>query len=87
MYFSLLLFLSGPDTNGSQFFIATIETAWLNGKHCVFGAVLEGMDVVRKIETVHTDASDKPINDCVIVKSGTIAVDVPFEVRKADVTE
>jgi len=59
---------AGPNTNGSQFFLCTVQTAWLDGKHCVFGAVCEGMDVVKRIEAVGSQSgkTSKPvmIADC-----------------------
>jgi cyclophilin family peptidyl-prolyl cis-trans isomerase len=55
---------AGPNTNGSQFFIVTVDAApWLDGKHTVFGEVTEGMDVIDRIEGTETDGRDKPVND------------------------
>ncbi len=64
---SLAMANSGPNTNGSQFFIVTAdETSWLDGKHTVFGKVIVGMEIVREIEAVEVNGNDHPINDVVI---------------------
>jgi cyclophilin family peptidyl-prolyl cis-trans isomerase len=63
---------SGPNTNGSQFFIVTTEAApWLDGKHTVFGRVEAGMETVDAIEGVETGAGDKPVEPVVIERVQT----------------
>jgi peptidylprolyl isomerase domain and WD repeat-containing protein 1 len=54
---------AGPNTNASQFYITTVPTPWLNGKHTVFGKVTRGMEVVTTLENVRVDDKKKPLMD------------------------
>ncbi|OZC12855.1 peptidyl-prolyl cis-trans isomerase, cyclophilin-type [Onchocerca flexuosa] len=76
---------AGPDSNGSQFFITLKKTPWLDGRHVVFGKVLEGMKVVRKMEnTKTTQPGDKPLKDITIANVEYTAIDAPYAVHKTD---
>ena len=60
---------SGPNTNGSQFFITTAPTPWLTGNHTIFGKVTAGYENVQKIETTKTGVQDKPLKEQKIIKA------------------
>merc|ERR1712051_974009 len=77
---------AGKNTNGSQFFLTTIKTQWLDGKHVVFGKVIAGMDVVRKVEKNPTAAGDKPKLEVKIAASRHEVVEKPFAVSKEPAT-
>ncbi|KXT05669.1 hypothetical protein AC578_5642 [Pseudocercospora eumusae] len=87
--FLLSMANAGPGTNGSQFFVTTVPTPHLDGKHVVFGDVLAGKSIIRQIENTPTGANDKPEKDCVIEDCGELPADADiseFTKKTADST-
>jgi len=78
---------AGKNTNGSQFFLTTVKTPWLDGRHVVFGKIINGMNVVRKIESTKTGAQDKPAKAVVIAAARHEPVAEPFAVAKEPAKE
>jgi len=66
---------SGPNTNGSQFFINMVDTPWLTGKHTVFGKVVKGMEIVDRIGQVRVGGGSKPVKDVTILSIRTLKSD------------
>lgn len=60
---------SGPNSNGSQFFITLVPTQWLDGKHTIFGRISSGMQVIQRIGLIETDNDDRPVDDVKIQRS------------------
>jgi peptidyl-prolyl cis-trans isomerase-like 1 len=65
---------SGPNTNGSQFFITLGPTQWLDGKHAIFGRISSGMQTVARIGMIETDNNDRPLDDVKMIKASVSGV-------------
>ena len=70
--FLLSMANAGPNTNGSQFFVTTVKTPHLDGKHVVFGKVISGKSVIRKVERTETGESDRPLKECKVINCGLL---------------
>ena len=70
---------SGPNTGGSQFFVTLAPTAWLDGKHAIFGKVVEGMETVRAIGSTATGPGDRPLQEVVMEKVEIVNPGQPSE--------
>lgn len=75
---------SGKNTNGSQFFITTVVTSWLNNAHVVFGEVVDGFDVVDYMEKVKTSRGDRPVKELKISKAGELELEAVTEEADAE---
>ncbi len=75
---------AGPNTGGSQFFITLTATPWLDGKHAVFGKVIEGLDVIRRIGALKTGSGDRPLEDVVMTTVRLAAAGDDVEVETAE---
>lgn len=84
LFYIYHLKLTPPDTNGSQFFITTVPTPHLDGKHVVFGEVLNGKSIVRQVENLKTEAGDKPTKETLITDCGQLTGE---DAQKADVKQ
>ncbi|KAI0143053.1 cyclophilin-like domain-containing protein [Xylariaceae sp. FL1272] len=82
--FLLSMANAGPGTNGSQFFVTTVPTPHLDGKHVVFGEVKTGKSIIRQIENLQTQGSDRPVHDATITDCGELTGPIVDEVKKAD---